>query len=60
MPGMVNTKENLASQVPTLGKYNTPTTSKPPKTLTDMLFCCGKICFESLKNCYKLPLKTKN
>jgi hypothetical protein len=46
--------------VPTLGKYNTPITSKPPKTLTDMLFCCGRICFESLKNCYKLPLKTKN
>jgi hypothetical protein len=43
MPGTVNTKENLVNPVHTLGKYNTPITSKLPKTLTDMLFCCGSL-----------------
>jgi hypothetical protein len=28
--------------VHTLGKFNTPITSKPPKRPMDMLFCCGR------------------
>jgi hypothetical protein len=44
--------------VPTLGKYNTPTTSKPPKRLTDMLFCCGSYGFVTKKNCHNLQVKT--
>jgi hypothetical protein len=29
--------------VHTLGKFNTPITSKPPKRPMDMLFCCGSL-----------------
>jgi hypothetical protein len=43
--------------VHTLGKFNTPITSKPPKRPMDMLFCCGSYCFVTKKNCHNLQVK---